>query len=210
MAKTEHWSKRLDRAMTAKGWKAPQLIRATGLGKSLVYQYLNGEVDQPREPHLTLLTNALAVSKSWLMHGENAEASSELGVAVRRIPVLTLKLCGELSVRGQLADLASGEFLPVGADVGPRSAVVRVEDEAISPLLRPGDMVVVDPDAEPIPGRYVLALVNGVAYIRRYRPLTARPDGPIELLSENTDFPPIDLTESGRILGRVIKRISDL
>lgn len=98
----------------------------------------------------------------------------------------------------------------MGEDVGPRAAIVRVDDEAIAPILRPGDMVVVDPDAEPIPGRYVLALVDGLAVIRRYRPLTAKPGGAVDLLSDNQDFPPIRMTGSGRILGRVVKRISDI
>lgn len=184
------------------------LMRVIGVGKSLIYQYVRGEIDQPREPTLTRIAVALGVSKAWLMHGEISEPSTDLGVAVRRIPILPLQLCGELGVRGQLADLASGEFLPVGNDVGPRSAAVRVEDNSIDSL-QPGDMVIVDPDAEPLPGRYVLAVYNGKALIRRYRPLTAQSGGPFELHAEGDDFPMIPSSASPRIVGRIVKRISD-
>lgn len=50
----------------------------------------------------------------------------------------------------------------------------------------------------------------GVAVIRRYRPLTGKRAGTVELLAEHPDFPPLELNGSGRIIGRITKRISDI
>lgn len=204
----EHWSKRLNRAMAAKSMTPADLMRATQLGKALIYSYCNGRIDQPRDPALSRISNALGVSSAWLMFGtptnQNADQNS---LAIRKIPVLNLKAIGGLGPRGQLADLASGEFCPVGDDVGPRSACVHIEDEAVSPVLRPGDMAVIDPDAPLVPGKYVLALVDGVAVVRRYRPISGKI---VELLAEHPDFPPLRVNGVGRILGRVVKRISDI
>jgi len=207
----EHWSQRLNRAMAAKGMTPADLVRVTGLGKALIYAYVKGRIDQPREPALNRVANALGVSTAWLMFGGSSQNTTHNLLAIDKIPVLNLALIdGKLGTRGQLADLASGEFVPVGEDVGPRSAAVRVEDEAIAPVLRPGDMVVVDPDAPLVPGKYVLAIVDDVAVIRRYRPMTGKRAGTVELLAEHPDFPPLELNGSGRIIGRITKRISDL
>lgn len=207
----EHWSKRLSRALDAKGMTPAELVRLTGLGKGLVYQYVRGEVDQPRPPVLARISSVLGVTVGWLMYGDtNHGPIGNNSLAVRKLPIIPLHSLKGMTRRGQLADFASGEFLPVPSDVGPRAAGIRIEDESGHPIFRVGDIAIVDPDQPPIPGRYVLAIVDGTPVVRRFRPTSAAPDAAIELVPEHPDYPTVTLANNGHIVGRVTKRISDV
>ena len=207
----EHWSKRLNRAIEAKGWKPADLMRVSGVSKELIYKYVHGKVDQPRLPVVTQIANTLGVSVAWLTHGDDLPLERSSTVGLRRVPVLTLQQVASLGPRGRFIDAASGEFVPVPDDAGPRSAGIRINDDAGHPVFQIGDIIIVDPDVAPVPGRYVLAIVGGVAMVRRYRPTSAAPKAPVELVAEHRDFPTVLLTpDNGYIVGRVVKRISDI
>ena len=44
----EHWSKRLWRALSWKGWSQRELARRAEIDEQKVFKYLQGKVDQPR------------------------------------------------------------------------------------------------------------------------------------------------------------------
>ena len=74
----DHWSNRLARALSWKGWSQRELARRADLNEQKVYKYLQGKVDQPRGDTLLRLADTLGVTESWLRY--------EVGPAVVSIP----------------------------------------------------------------------------------------------------------------------------
>lgn len=70
---------------------------------------------------------------------------------------------------------------------------VRVIDNSMAPLFTPGDVLVFDEDAQPAPGKFVLAAVGEEAVIRRYKQ-TGLKD--FELVPENNDYPTIKSSDA--------------
>lgn len=194
----EHWSARLNRALAARNLTPADLIRRSGVSRDLVYKYTKGEIDQPRRPVLDKLAAALSVSAGWLMSGEQEERNA---VGLRLVPVVRLSTLARVSSEEDVGTVV------VPLDMGARVSGVLVDDEAAAPVFRPGDIAIVDPDAAPAPGRYVVAIVGGTPVLRRYRQTQ---DGQALLIAEHPDFAPLSLGPNDRIVGRVVKRISDI
>lgn len=90
------------------------------------------------------------------------------------------------------------EWHPCGVRCGPRTYVLRVQGESMAPRFMPGDLIFVDPDAEPRSGSFVVVRLDDAHQAtfkqliiegdRRYlRPLNERwPDPIIEIDSNAT------------------------
>ena len=203
--------------MLDKGWSRRQLADASGISMDNVRNYLRGGADQPRGQTMPKLAEALGVNLRWLAWGEGPKraidgAPESFTSSSQPIPLLALSDAGKLQSAEELANPRLGEEADVSLGVGPRTFVVRVEDRSMAPLFLEGDMLLVDPD-EPIePGHYVVAVLRAeeLALIRRWRP-KARHGRSGTLIAEHQDFPDVDLDEpQGFILGRVVKRLSDV
>ena len=91
-------------------------------------------------------------------------------------------------------------------DKDPGCHAMRVVGDSMLPLLQPGDIVVVSPQAQPFDGASVAAYLEPDGdVLRRYRAL---PAGEIRLEPLNPDYPVISLRPEGgrtaRIWGRII------
>ena len=89
--------------------------------------------------------------------------------------------------------------------------IVSAEGDSMNPLIKDGNMLIVDRKLEPQNGDVVLASVNKEFCVKR---LYKYPDGSIELRPDNPAFPSVHLTSEFdgefEIFGRVIKAIQDL
>lgn len=211
----DHWSVRLKAAMERKGLTARELSRVSGVDHESIYKYLKGEVHNPRSPAPDKLAVALGVTVPWLMLGvSEAQPQANEKLGIRRLPVLSLTDIMGMVPTDRLVQFWSGSgVVAVAGDVGDYAAGIAMSDHSMEPVIAPGDILIVDPDAEPIPGRYVLAVLipTGRALIRRYRPHGQTPQDPIDLIAEHRDFPLVTITrKTGFIVGRVVKRISDI
>lgn len=61
---------RFNQALEASGKTRAQISRETGISEPMLHYYSKGEV-LPKYGKLTILCNALHVSPSWLMYGED-------------------------------------------------------------------------------------------------------------------------------------------
>lgn len=86
---------------------------------------------------------------------------------------------------------------------GPRAFVVRLTDDAMSPELPSGTMVVCDPDARLAPGAVVIAATHGGGVCRRY---DVEGDGRKLLRAVRHSVPPLSVGPNV-IVGRVVRRI---
>lgn len=90
----------------------------------------------------------------------------------------------------------------------------RIDDSSMLPMLKVGDVVVIDPEKEPPPGKFVLA-INGDqdVILRKYRALStnARGDLVFELVPLNGDFPTFHSERDElRIIGVAVQQVLDL
>ena len=130
----DHWSKRLWKALSWKGWSQRELARRAGLDEQKVYKYLQGKVDQPRGDTLLRLADTLGVTESWLRY--------EVGPAVTNIPVVGRLASGESFVPFDDAPMGGGfEELEFNL-VDPDPIAVEVRGESMLPVYRPGDYLI--------------------------------------------------------------------
>lgn len=122
-------------------------------------------------------------------------------LATRVIPVLSYVQAGLLTELQEIS-LPDGELEYVQADddLGECAFAMRINGDSMQPEFGEGDLVIIDPDIDPIPGDYVAAK-NGSdeATFKKYRPRGFNPDGVeyFELVPLNEDYAPIrsDMSE---------------
>lgn len=187
---------------------SPQTVNNWGRRKNLP------EKQAPR------VAEALGITLDWLMYGrepkhpyyldadEISELSRETGNREQR-PHRAINIYPEVTINeGGSADLPS----PVGQlildeysapHIGPNAFAVPVSGEAMLPDFKPDDLVVIDPDAEPSPGKYVYAVVEGQSVLRKYR---EKSKDIIELAPLNDDYPTLTIhgDNDGKILGKAV------
>ena len=76
-----------------------------------------------------------------------------------------------------------------------------VEGDSMEPVLKPGDLVLIDPSETPLSGDTVVAVVSGRQMIKKL----VKTKGGVELHSHNTQYPPIFVNqEETELLYRVV------
>jgi SOS-response transcriptional repressor LexA len=102
-------------------------------------------------------------------------------------------------------------WIPVVRDIGPRAFALRIEGASMEPDFHDGDIIIVDPDLAPQPGRFVVARVDedNAATFKRYREKGRDGRGRpiIELVPLNPDWPVMSIStaKGGRIVGVAVE-----
>lgn len=183
------------------------LIRASGVSRDLVYKYVDGKVGNPRGDVLERLARAIDLTPSELRYGVRETVSTQ------KIPLLNMSKLGKLSKPIDVLSVWDGvSSVIVAGTLGEGAFSVVLDDEACAPDFPAGSIIVCDPSAVVSPGKYVIAVVQGVgAVMRRYR---KRDASSVEfwLISDNPDFPDIHVTKASTatVLGRAVKHIRDI
>jgi SOS-response transcriptional repressor LexA len=213
-----------------------QLALATRLGvtKSAVSQWESGDIKTLKGPALVALCRELGVSESYILDGSGPAARTAPPPAgpqrrgpdsatpataardTRRIPVISYIQAGE--PREVVDDYAAGDgFETLGVDpdlaarLGPHAFGLRVEGESMLPEFRPGDYVIVDPDAPVRPGDMVVAKLerDNAATLKKYRSrgVDAEDQPVFELVPLNDDYPTVTVSGAnpGRLVGPVVE-----
>jgi len=101
-------------------------------------------------------------------------------------------------------------------DISPRAFAIEIGGTAMlskeADSFAAGDVVVIDPDAKPEPGCFVLAVVGNEAMFRKYRPLQHSQLTAFELVPLNSFFPTVKgSTDDGAVIvGRAVRHIRKL
>lgn len=94
-------------------------------------------------------------------------------------------------------------------DMSEFTFALRIEGDSMEPDFKEGDIIIVDPELEPIPGEFVVAKNgNNEATFKKYRPtftdLTGRQH--YELVPLNDDYPTINSSDRPlKIIGVMIE-----
>tara|TARA_A100000171_G_scaffold40546_1_gene40934 strand:- start:1485 stop:2264 length:780 start_codon:yes stop_codon:yes gene_type:complete len=167
----EAFSARLVEQMDKAGWqargRAPRLkreIEAAGGKISVqgVHKWLDG-TGMPDRLNMQLLCGIFNIQPNYMLYGEFA-VGGEIGTYSNAtepggIPIISYIQAGEFCD-------AEDPFEPGDADdwlpfrppsAGPNTYALRVEGESNDPRICDGEIVIIDPDRSPDPGKYVVA-----------------------------------------------------
>lgn len=171
------------------GWSVRKLALVAGVSLQAVYQWEAGKTIKPG--NVDRLAEIFNVSSHYIYNG-----NGEAGIGLT--PIDTLPRVPKVSLDGfpvtDFDEFMTGvqstqEYVACHYETGDRAFAFQVMDESNAPSFRVGDTIIADPDREPIPGAYVLAVVDGREYVfRRYR---KHADG-FALVPENSDWPTLD------------------
>lgn len=187
----ETWAERLDRWRREAGWSVAEYIRRVNAdgGSEItgdsIRKYLKGGVAQPRGDVMARLAAPFGKSEIELRYGIDNTVNSD-----GRIRLLTANEIGTLNPAEKLSREGSSVSV-LSRDVGENWFGVTVPDDACAPKIAKGAIVVCDPDAEAMPGSYVIARIPGVqsGVCRRYRKSDGLEPNSFELLPEDDDYP---------------------
>lgn len=160
----------------------------------------------PRHDMVVKISELSGYSVEWLLTGVERSAGEQSNVVDRigkgrPVPKLGDTNSGPVSSRNKSVEYVQSHF-PCSA----RSYALQVVGDSMVPAFHEGDIVVIDPDIDPLPGDFVLAEVHGTRMFRRYRPQTmahGKTPAVFDLVPSNPDWPTvrIDSTNPGKVLG---------
>lgn len=209
------FAKRLQRAMDLSGVKQVDLAGRTGIGKSSICTYLQGEY-LPKQANIAKLAKALNVSEAWLYGGDVPMERAPLHQSADYSPVRScmIPVLGQVAAGlGSLAYDNIESYHPVSAELVPPSEqedhfYLVVRGESMTPELLPEDLVLVKKQASLPGGSLGVFLIDGEeGVVKRVR----YGKGFIELLSVNPYFPPrrFEGIEQARVqvVGKVVSSL---
>ena len=180
-----------------------ELSAATGYSHAIVSQWEN---DLSKPKNTLLVARALRTSMEWLLTGEGNEDDLSVTVSsdgvinvvpapigLRQIPVISYVQagCWTESCDCRAMD-GSIETITTDQDLGSMAFALEVRGDSMAPEILEGDVVVIDPDVDPLPGD-IVAAKNGSheATIKQYRPRGTNDQGQeyFELVPLNPVYP---------------------
>ena len=204
---------RVRKARKLAGLTQNELAKKAGSKQAVISDIENGR--NKTSSALYDIAIATGVSPSWLLRGEGEMLDHKSNTVsphhpdgdnfksiptskIRNIPVLNYVQAGAFCE--YYDDAIADVFEPVIGDYGNHIYWVVIEGLSMMPDFNTGDMVLVDPDIQPTPGDYVIALKDGQKEVtfKKWRPRGFDDDGVeySELVPLNPDFPVIDSRHS--------------
>lgn len=204
------WWERLKQIMDARGLTPEQVAERAGVPVKSVYGYLNGQVANPRGNVLQRLAAAVGATELYIRHG--AEAADV--VDLRKIPLLTMNKLGTIRKGQSVLDVWDGvTVVAVPSEISDTAFGVVLQDDSGAPEFAAGDIIICDPKAEQVPGRYVLAAIDklAAAFFGRFRP-TSLDRKRFQIIPVNAHYPTIEVDPEnpGHIVARAIKHIRSI
>lgn len=218
--KLDTFRDRLIYAKDEKGLKQVDLVKATGVSKGTVSNWISGKTTPDDTVALGDLAKALGVSVDWLVTGRESNNHSYSNVRlvdkheIRMAPVLNYVQAGEFCEYFDDAIPDSMEAVP--SDITePNVYWLEVDGLSMVPDFYPKDMILVNPEIQPNPGDFVVAIKSGEKAVtfKKWRPRGFDENGNeyCELIPSNPDFPVIDSRHvSFEVCGVAVKYIKNL
>jgi len=198
--KLDTFRDRLIYAKDEKGLKQVDLVKATGVSKGTVSNWISGKTTPDDTVALGDLAKALGVSVDWLVTGRESNNHSFSNVRpvdkheIRMAPVLNYVQAGEFCE--YFDDAIADRFEPVSTKHPKNSYWVELNGLSMMPDFCPEELVLINPDMQPSPGDYVVAKKAGenAVTFKKWRPRGFDDHGVeyCELVPLNHDFPIID------------------
>lgn len=214
-ARVRHYRERLGLSQEELAWRV-------GAAQQTIQSLESGKIR--KSTFLPQIAKTLGVDFDILLFGKLQPASLKaakplLTATARRVPLFATRDCEwvQAFLQDQSVQSPSGKWVSMDyslpfAESGPRLFALKLglSDEAFQPEFRPGDQLVIDPDAPIHPSDPVIVFKPGAERLNlnRYRVLSHSGTGvDYELVSIHPDFPGFAGTEleTLQILGPVLQ-----
>lgn len=166
----------------------------------------DGKTLKPR--NIIGISKALNCDPAWLLNGGSFIPAKEINS--NRVPLISYVQAGALAEKPPIEAFDGDfEYVLTDIDVSEFSFALRIEGDSMEPDFKAGDVIIIDPELEPMPGEFVVAS-NGdnMATFKKYRQTYTDMKGVqhFELVPLNNDYPTLNSSEQAlRILGVMVE-----
>lgn len=215
MKPIENTSDRIKKALSARNVKQIELTELTGISKSAISGYINGNYS-PKQGNIYKMASALNVSPSWLMGFDvpmdmsadeylkifELENVLKIKKSTKKIPLLGTIAAGNPI----LAEEHIEEYIDFDEKVQADFCLRVKGDSMINANIKSGDIVFIKKQSDVDDGEIAAVLIDGEATLKRVYKI----GDVIQLRAENPSFPPITLDGSvpTLILGKATYKLS--
>lgn len=186
------------------------LAKRSGLSQQLISKLENGLVESTTEAFA--LAEALRVNPLWLATGKGSPRGND-NVAdgpdiMAHVPLVSWVAAGNWREVVDPYPAGEGERLvPVTRRVGKNAYALRVQGDSMEPVFPNGSIIIVDPDAEPRQGSYVIVRLDD-AEQATFKQLVV--DGGARYLKPlNPRYPVMTIKERATVCGVVRQMVMD-
>lgn len=170
------------------------VAKAVGVSRAAVTQWENG-LTKPKGEYIHALAKLYGCTTGYILHGEDPGVGNVIPapIGLRQIPIISYVQagCWTESCDCRAMD-GSIETITTDLDLGGMAFALKVRGDSMAPEILEGDVVVIDPDVDPLPGDYVVAK-NGSheATLKQFRPRGTNDQGQeyFELVPLNPVYP---------------------
>ena len=157
---------------------------------------------------ISIISKALNILPEVLAFDSNI---SEIKESIYRYPLLSPIQAGLWTDIKSLEGFDGYEMIPSTVIASENSFYLRIEGKSMLPRFNEGDLVLIDPDIVPTPGKFVAAINgNNEATFKQYKELGTRNEYGIahfELVPLNPMFPTLSsLNQEIRIIGVAVEK----
>lgn len=210
-------SKNLVEILRRKDWNQADLAEKSGVDSATINRVIKGKVKLTSDS-LPAIADALGVSVSQLLaEGLSFDPNVVLEKSKgRRIPVLDYAQVLSLPEAMKTAsEDQTKDFILTYGDYSKMTFAMRIHGDSMVPTFREGDVIIVDPDAKPKPGEYVIAEVppKKEAVLLQYRESGINESGEqvFELVPDNPIYASVRSDRQPvRIIGTVDKHTKNM
>ncbi len=168
-----------------------------GVSKTAIKNWEDGE-NSPKLEYLQLLSEYFKCSIEYLTEGigEGDNFKKQSKEQVRYVPVLNYVQAGAFCEYHD--DAIADEHLPIfGGGYGEHVYWIKLDGDSMDPDFKSGELVLIDPDMQPNPADYVVALRKGEKKVtfKKWRPRgfdETTGEEYYQLVPSNEDYPIID------------------
>jgi SOS-response transcriptional repressor LexA len=195
---------RVKEAREAKGLTQAELaaIVKPPMAQQSIGDIESGKTKNPRPDTIQKIAEALGVKKEWLLIGDEVEKYT---APTYYLPMFSFQeminfpFCME-----DTAEKENKEKVPMSEKGYEHCYILPVTNDLMEPRFKAGDLLVVDPGRQPKDGSFVIAYQSGAPEIVFKKYVV---DGANRYLrSLNGDVPRIDVDESIKIFGVVVRK----
>lgn len=141
---------------------AEKLGRSSSYVSRMLYQEGHPHKKRIGDDMLDIIASAFGVSKAWIDGDHELDNNvRELGIPLNTVPIVSWVTAGHWAQAIDLLQPGEGERISTSIKVRPHTYALIVDGDSMEPEFTDGDIIIVEPEEEPVPGKFVIIRQNG-------------------------------------------------